>query len=122
MYGSGFIVVFVVGFLFDYLVFKKICLILVKDFEYIVEFVVLFIWCLFGFVCGYLIVNDIIWLIVFYVLLSVIVFRIVLVLVLLMFINLNLKDKFMFVWFGLWGLVFIVFILMVMDIVIVNKE
>ncbi|MCH2089155.1 MAG: cation:proton antiporter [Pseudoalteromonas sp.] len=121
-HGSGFIAVFVSGLLFDYLAPKKIRSTLVKDSEHIAEFVALLIWCLFGFVCGHLIVNDITWPIVFYALLSVTIFRIVPVLLSLMFTNLNFKDKFTFAWFGPRGLASIVFTLMVMDTAIENKE
>ena len=121
-HGSGFIAVFVAGLLFDYLAPKKIRITLVKDSEHIAEFVALLIWCLFGFVCGHLIVNDITWPIVFYALLSVTIFRIVPVLLSLMFTNLNFKDKLTFAWFGPRGLASIVFTLMVMDTEIANKE
>lgn len=121
-HGSGFIAVFVAGLLFDYFSPRKIRLTLVKDSEHIAEFIALLIWCLFGFVCGHLIINDITWPIVFYALLSVTLFRIIPVLLSLFFTDLNRKDKLTFAWFGPRGLASIVFTLMVMDTTIANKE
>lgn len=120
-HGSGFIAVFVGGLLFDYYAPKKIRHSLIEDSEHIAEFVALLIWCLFGFVCGYLVLDNMEISVAVYALLSVTLFRIIPVMLSLQFTALDLKSRFTFAWFGPRGLASIVFTLMVIDSNIENK-
>lgn len=120
-HGSGFIAVFVGGLLFDYYAPKKIRHSLIEDSEHIAEFVALLIWCLFGFVCGYLVLDNMDISVAVYALLSVTLFRIIPVMLSLQFTALDLKSRFTFAWFGPRGLASIVFTLMVIDSNIENK-
>lgn len=121
LHGSGFIAVFVAGLLFDYYAPKQIRHSLIKDSEHIAEFVALLIWCLFGFVCGYLVLDNMDISVAIYALLSVTLFRIIPVMLSLQFTGLDLKSRFTFAWFGPRGLASIVFTLMVIDTDIENK-
>ena len=79
------------------------------------------IWCLFGFVCAYLVIPKLNTEIIIYALLSTTLIRIIPVMLSLQFTALNIKERFTFAWFGPRGLASIVFTLMVIDTQIENK-
>ncbi|MEL0631568.1 cation:proton antiporter [Pseudoalteromonas carrageenovora] len=120
-HASGFIAVFVSGLLFDQFSKVEIKKELIEDSEHIADFTSLMIWCLFGFVCAYLVIPKLSSEIVIYALLSTTIIRILPVMVSLQFTALTLKERFTFAWFGPRGLASIVFTLMVIDTQIENK-
>ncbi|MEL0639719.1 cation:proton antiporter [Pseudoalteromonas aliena] len=120
-HASGFIAVFVSGLLFDQFSKVEIKKELIEDSEHIADFTSLMIWCLFGFVCAYLVIPKLSSEIVIYALLSTTIIRILPVMVSLQFTALTLKERFTFAWFGPRGLASIVFTLMVIDTKIENK-
>lgn len=120
-HGSGFIAVFVAGLLFDKYATTKINKELIEDSEHIADFSSLMIWCLFGFVCAYLVIPKLNTEIVIYALLSTTLIRIIPVMLSLQFTALTIKERFTFAWFGPRGLASIVFTLMVIDTQIENK-
>lgn len=121
LHGSGFIAVFVAGLLFDKFSTKTVRTELIEDSEHIADFTSLMIWCLFGYVCVYLVLPKLNFEIVTYALLSTTLIRIIPVMLSLLFTSLNLKERFTFAWFGPRGLASIVFTLMVIDEQIENK-
>ena len=120
-HGSGFIAVFVAGLLFDKYATTKISKELIEDSEHIADFTSLMIWCLFGFVCAYLVLPKLNLAIITYALLSTTLIRIIPVMLSLQFTALTIKERFTFAWFGPRGLASIVFTLMVIDTQIENK-
>ncbi|KPZ58346.1 sodium:proton antiporter [Pseudoalteromonas sp. P1-25] len=120
-HGSGFIAVFVAGLLFDKFSKTDIRAELIEDSEHIADFTSLMIWCLFGFVCAYLVIPKLNTNIIVYALLSTTLIRIIPVMLSLQFTALNWKERFTFAWFGPRGLASIVFTLMVIDTQIENK-
>ncbi|MBQ4859322.1 cation:proton antiporter [Pseudoalteromonas sp. MMG007] len=120
-HASGFIAVFVSGLLFDQFSKVEIKKELIEDSEHIADFTSLMIWCLFGFVCAYLVIPKLSSEIVIYALLSTTIIRILPVMVSLQFTALTLKERFTFAWFGPRGLASIVFTLMIIDTQIENK-
>lgn len=120
-HSSGFIAVFVAGLLFDRFSTTEVRTELVEDSEHIADFASLMIWCLFGFVCAYLVLPQLNTHIIVYALLSTTLIRIIPVMLSLQFTALNLKERFTFAWFGPRGLASIVFTLMVIDTQIENK-
>ena len=120
-HGSGFIAVFVAGLLFDKYASTKINKELIEDSEHIADFTSLMIWCLFGFVCAYLVLPKLNLAIITYALLSTTLIRIIPVMLSLQFTALTIKERFTFAWFGPRGLASIVFTLMVIDTQIENK-
>ena len=120
-HGSGFIAVFVAGLLFDKYATTKISKELIEDSEHIADFTSLMIWCLFGFVCAYLVLPKLNLTIITYALLSTTLIRIIPVMLSLQFTALTIKERFTFAWFGPRGLASIVFTLMVIDTQIENK-
>ena len=76
-HGSGFIAVFVAGLLFDKYASTKINKELIEDSEHIADFSSLMIWCLFGFVCAYLVIPKLNTEIIIYGLLSTTLIRII---------------------------------------------
>lgn len=121
LHGSGFIAVFVAGLLFDKFSTKTVRTELIEDSEHIADFTSLMIWCLFGYACAYLVLPKLNFEIVTYALLSTTLIRIIPVMLSLLFTSLNLKERFIFAWFGPRGLASIVFTLMVIDEQIENK-
>jgi NhaP-type Na+/H+ or K+/H+ antiporter len=119
--GSGFIAVFVAGLLFDRFCNDQLRHKLVRDSEYLADFVSLLIWFVFGSVFVYLIFPRVDYLIVLYGLLSATLIRIVPVMLSLQFTTLNLKERFTFAWFGPRGLASIVFTLMIIEADIAYK-
>lgn len=120
-HGSGFIAVFIAGLLFDKFSKTDIRAQLIEDSEHIADFTSLMIWCLFGFVCAYLVIPKLNTNIIVYALLSTTLIRIIPVMLSLQFTALNWKERFTFAWFGPRGLASIVFTLMVIDTQIENK-
>ena len=120
-HGSGFIAVFIAGLLFDKFSKTDIRAELIEDSEHIADFTSLMIWCLFGFVCAYLVIPKLNTNIIVYALLSTTLIRIIPVMLSLQFTALNWKERFTFAWFGPRGLASIVFTLMVIDTQIENK-
>ncbi|CAH9062828.1 sodium:proton antiporter [Pseudoalteromonas sp. S3260] len=120
-HGSGFIAVFVAGLLFDKYASTKINKELIEDSEHIADFSSLMIWCLFGFVCAYLVIPKLNTEIMIYALLSTTLIRIIPVMLSLQFTSLKIKERLTFAWFGPRGLASIVFTLMVIDTQIENK-
>jgi len=120
-HGSGFIAVFVAGLLFDQYASTKINKELIEDSEHIADFSSLMIWCLFGFVCAYLVIPKLNTEIIIYGLLSTTLIRIIPVMLSLQFTSLKIKERLTFAWFGPRGLASIVFTLMVIDTQIENK-
>lgn len=120
-HGSGFIAVFVAGLLFDKYASTKINKELIEDSEHIADFSSLMIWCLFGFVCAYLVIPKLNTEIIIYALLSTTLIRIIPVMLSLQFTSLKIKERLTFAWFGPRGLASIVFTLMVIDTQIENK-
>ena len=120
-HGSGFIAVFVAGLLFDKYASTKINKELIEDSEHIADFSSLMIWCLFGFVCAYLVIPKLNTEIIIYGLLSTTLIRIIPVMLSLQFTSLKIKERLTFAWFGPRGLASIVFTLMVIDTQIENK-
>lgn len=120
-HGSGFIAVFIAGLLFDKFSDTGVRAELIEDSEHIADFTSLMIWCLFGFVCAYLVLPNLNIEIIIYALLSTTLIRIIPVMLSLQFTALNLKERFTFAWFGPRGLASIVFTLMVIDTQIENK-
>ena len=120
-HGSGFIAVFIAGLLFDKFSETDIRAELIEDSEHIADFTSLMIWCLFGFVCAYLVIPKLNTNIIVYALLSTTLIRIIPVMLSLQFTALNWKERFTFAWFGPRGLASIVFTLMVIDTQIENK-
>ncbi|MEM5553018.1 cation:proton antiporter [Pseudoalteromonas neustonica] len=121
LHSSGFIAVFVAGLIFDRFTESSLRLKLVEDSEHIADFSGLLIWCLFGFVCSYLVLPELSWAIVGFALLSTTLIRIIPVMLSLQFTHLKVKERFTFAWFGPRGLASIVFTLMVIDSDIENK-
>ncbi|AYM88802.1 MULTISPECIES: sodium:proton antiporter [Pseudoalteromonas] len=121
LHGSGFIAVFIAGLLFDKFSKTDIRAELIEDSEHIADFTSLMIWCLFGFVCAYLVIPKLNTNIIVYALLSTTLIRIIPVMLSLQFTALNWKERFTFAWFGPRGLASIVFTLMVIDTQIENK-
>lgn len=121
LHSSGFIAVFVAGLIFDRFTDLTLRLKLVEDSEHIADFTGLLIWCLFGFVCSYLVLPELSWALVVFALLSTTLIRIIPVLLSLQFTKLKMKERFTFAWFGPRGLASIVFTLMVIDSSIENK-
>ncbi len=121
LHGSGFIAVFVAGLLFDRFSPSAIRNEIVEDSEHIADFAALLIWCLFGFVCAYLVMPKLNIEIIMYALLSSTLIRIIPVMLSLQFTSLSIKERFTFAWFGPRGLASIVFTLMVIDTQIENK-
>jgi len=119
--GSGFIAVFVAGLLFDKFATQQANSELIENSEHIADFASLMIWCLFGFVCTYLVFPKLNADIILYALLSTTLIRIIPVMLSLQFTALNLKERFTFAWFGPRGLASIVFTLMIIDTQIDNK-
>ena len=120
-HGSGFIAVFVAGLLFDKFATQSVCSELIEDSEHIADFSSLMIWCLFGFVCVYLVFPQLTTEIIVYALLSTTLIRIIPVMLSLQFTSLKLKERLTFAWFGPRGLASIVFTLMVIDTEIESK-
>ena len=120
-HGSGFIAVFVAGLLFDKFATESVTSELIEDSEHIADFSSLMIWCLFGFVCGYLVFPKLNTEIIIYALLSTTLIRIIPVMLSLQFTSLKLKVRLTFAWFGPRGLASIVFTLMIIDTEIENK-
>ena len=120
-HSSGFIAVFVAGLIFDKFTEQPLREKLVEDSEHIADFTGLLIWCLFGFVCSYLVLPKITWPIIMFALLSATLIRIIPVMLSLQFTNLKFKERLTFAWFGPRGLASIVFTLMVIDTNIENK-
>ena len=120
-HGSGFIAVFIAGLLFDKFSDTGVRAELIEDSEHIADFTSLMIWCLFGFVCAYLVLPNMNKEIIIYALLSTTLIRIIPVMLSLQFTALNIKERFTFAWFGPRGLASIVFTLMVIDTQIENK-
>ncbi|MEH6397272.1 cation:proton antiporter [Pseudoalteromonas sp.] len=120
-HSSGFIAVFVAGLIFDKFTEQPLREKLVEDSEHIADFTGLLIWCLFGFVCSYLVLPKITWPIIVFALLSATLIRIIPVMLSLQFTNLKFKERLTFAWFGPRGLASIVFTLMVIDTNIENK-
>ena len=120
-HGSGFIAVFIAGLLFDKFSTEEVRTELIEDSEHIADFTSLMIWCLFGFVCAYLVIPKLNTEIIIYALLSTTLIRIIPVMLSLQFTALNIKERFTFAWFGPRGLASIVFTLMVIDTQIENK-
>lgn len=120
-HSSGFIAVFVAGLIFDKFTEQSLREKLVEDSEHIADFTALLIWCLFGFVCSYLVLPELSWALAVFALLSTTLIRIIPVMLSLQFTNLKMKDRFTFAWFGPRGLASIVFTLMVIDTNIENK-
>ncbi len=121
VHSSGFIAVFVAGLIFDRFTDKGLTEQLVEDSEHIADFTSLLIWCLFGYVCSYLVFPEINWQVTVFAILSVTLIRIIPVMLSLQFTKLNIKERFTFAWFGPRGLASIVFTLMVIDTQIENK-
>lgn len=121
LHSSGFIAVFVAGLIFDRFTDLTLRLKLVEDSEHIADFTGLLIWCLFGFVCSYLVLPELSWALVVFALLSTTLIRIIPVMLSLQFTKLKMKERFTFAWFGPRGLASIVFTLMVIDSSIENK-
>ncbi|MCQ8878296.1 cation:proton antiporter [Pseudoalteromonas shioyasakiensis] len=121
VHSSGFIAVFVAGLIFDRFTDKGLTEQLVEDSEHIADFTSLLIWCLFGYVCSYLVFPEINWQVTVFAILSVTLLRIIPVMLSLQFTKLNIKERFTFAWFGPRGLASIVFTLMVIDTQIENK-
>jgi NhaP-type Na+/H+ or K+/H+ antiporter len=121
IHGSGFIAVFLAGLLFDRFSTTEVSTELIEDSEHIADFTSLMIWCLFGFVCAYLVIPELNTEIVIYALLSATLIRIIPVMISLQFTALNIKERFTLAWFGPRGLASIVFTLMVIDTQIENK-
>lgn len=120
-HSSGFIAVFVAGLIFDRFTEQSLREKLVEDSEHIAEFIGLLIWCLFGFVCSYVVFPELTWQVVLYAIMSVTILRIIPVMLSLQFTKLKMKDRFTFAWFGPRGLASIVFTMMVIDTQIENK-
>ena len=120
-HSSGFIAVFTAGLIFDKFTEQTLREKLVEDSEHIADFTGLLIWCLFGFVCSYLVLPKITWPIIVFALLSATLIRIIPVMLSLQFTNLKFKERLTFAWFGPRGLASIVFTLMVIDTNIENK-
>lgn len=120
-HGSGFIAVFIAGLLFDKFSSSKVSAELIEDSEHIADFTSLMTWCLFGFVCIYLVIPTLTPPIITYALLSATLIRIIPVMLSLQFTALSLKERLTFAWFGPRGLASIVFTLMVIDTQIENK-
>ena len=120
-HGSGFIAVFVAGLLFDKFATESVTSELIEDSEHIADFSSLMIWCLFGFVCAYLVFPKLNAEIIIYALLSTTLIRIIPVMLSLQFTSLKLKERLTFAWFGPRGLASIVFTLMIIDTEIENK-
>lgn len=120
-HSSGFIAVFVAGLIFDKFTASNLREKLVEDSEHIADFTALLIWCLFGFVCSYLVLPKITWQVAVFALLSTTLLRIIPVMLSLQFSNLKIKERFTFAWFGPRGLASIVFTMMVIDSTIENK-
>ncbi|TMN69736.1 sodium:proton antiporter [Pseudoalteromonas sp. S1727] len=120
-HSSGFIAVFVAGLIFDKYTAQPLREKLVEDSEHIADFTGLLIWCLFGFVCSYLVLPNISWTVIVFALLSTTLIRIIPVMLSLQFTNLKFKERLTFAWFGPRGLASIVFTLMVIDTAIENK-
>lgn len=120
-HSSGFIAVFVAGLIFDKFTAQPLREKLVEDSEHIADFTGLLIWCLFGFVCSYLVLPKISLSVIVFALLSTTLIRIIPVMLSLQFTNLKIKERFTFAWFGPRGLASIVFTLMVIDTNIENK-
>lgn len=120
-HSSGFIAVFIAGLIFDKFTEQPLRDKLVEDSEHIADFTGLLIWCLFGFVCSYLVLPKITWPIIVFALLSATLIRIIPVMLSLQFTNLKFKERLTFAWFGPRGLASIVFTLMVIDTNIENK-
>ena len=121
VHSSGFIAVFVAGLIFDRFTEQDLREKLVEDSEHIADFTGLLIWCLFGFVCSYLVFPILTWQIAIFALLSTTLLRIIPVMLSLQFTNLKIKERFTFAWFGPRGLASIVFTMMVIDSAIENK-
>ncbi|MDN3379580.1 MULTISPECIES: cation:proton antiporter [unclassified Pseudoalteromonas] len=121
VHSSGFIAVFVAGLIFDRFTEQDLREKLVEDSEHIADFTGLLIWCLFGFVCSYLVFPKLNWQIALFAILSVTALRIIPVMLSLQFTNLKIKDRFTFAWFGPRGLASIVFTMMIIDTQIENK-
>ncbi|WP_339691096.1 cation:proton antiporter [uncultured Pseudoalteromonas sp.] len=121
LHSSGFIAVFVAGLIFDRFTDQALRLKLVEDSEHIADFTGLLIWCLFGFVCSYLVLPELSWALTVFALLSTTLIRIIPVMLSLQFTKLKMKERFTFAWFGPRGLASIVFTLMVIDSGIENK-
>ncbi|MBQ4833342.1 cation:proton antiporter [Pseudoalteromonas sp. MMG010] len=119
--GSGFIAAFVAGLLFDKFSNPEIREELIAGSEHIADFTSLMIWCLFGFVCAYLVFSHITIKIIIYALLSTTLIRIIPVMLSLMFTKLSIKNRFTFAWFGPRGLASIVLTMMVLESKIDNQ-
>ena len=120
-HSSGFIAVFVAGLIFDKFTAQPLREKLVEDSEHIADFTGLLIWCLFGFVCSYLVLPTITFPVIVFALLSTTLIRIIPVMLSLQFTNLKFRERLTFAWFGPRGLASIVFTLMVIDTNIENK-
>ncbi|WP_394189536.1 cation:proton antiporter [Pseudoalteromonas atlantica] len=121
VHSSGFIAVFVAGLIFDRFTEQGLREKLVEDSEHIADFIGLLIWCLFGFVCSYIVLPNLNWQVALFAMLSVTILRIIPVMLSLQFTKLKIKERFTFAWFGPRGLASIVFTMMVIDTQIENK-
>lgn len=119
---SGFIAVFVAGLIFGRHTEHKLKEKLVEDSEHIADFTGLLIWCIFGFVCSYVVFPVLTWQLIIFALLSTTLIRILPVMLSLLFTKLAIKERFTFAWFGPRGLASIVFTMMVIDTSIENKN